>query len=80
MNCRNLCMIKDEICREAALTNDTPTTFEVTVDAHGNIDFTDPDNHFTAAYSENVGNLSGVGTLIERFHLDPHLNLQYNNQ
>ena len=79
MECRSLCDIKKEICSEAALINETPTTFTVSIDAHGNIDFTDPNSHFIPVYSEEVGNLSGTGSLIQRFSIDPHVNLKYNS-
>lgn len=75
MSCRFVCEIKDDICNEVGL-NITTTDFTVTVSADGNIDFTDPSGHFGPTLDAD-GNLSGNGTLIDRFHVDPSINLKF---
>lgn len=75
---RNLCDIKREICRELALTAETPTSVTFTVDAFGNLDITDPSAEFVPVV-DDFGNLSGSGSLIDRFYTDPYMNMKYND-
>ena len=74
---RTPCKIKHEICREAAVTNEVTTTVTFTVDAYGNLDITDGAAEFGGAI-DAYRNLSGSGSLIQRFHTDPYKNMKYN--
>ena len=74
--CRTLCEIKREICREAAITNEVTTTVTFTIDAYGNLDITDGSAEFGGAI-DAYRNLSGNGSLIERFYTDPYKNMKY---
>lgn len=76
MSCRFVCEVKKDICNEVGLDSTTQTTLTVTVSADGNIDFTDPDGHFDPVLSAD-GELSGSGTLIDRFYVDPNINLKF---
>ena len=78
MNCRSLCDIKKEICSEAALTNETTTTVTFTIDAYGNLDITDASAEFGGAI-DAYGNLSGAGSLIDRFTLSEMGNMNFNS-
>ena len=78
--CISVCENVRDLCRQAQIENVVLTTVTFSIDQYGNLDITDPLNQFTPTYSENIGNLEGTGSLINRFYTDISLNLFFNEQ